>query len=215
MAGNRRNPWYRSSATWFAALMVAAAGGAAWYTSARNPSQPPSGPSTTMAANSPRGAPAQGIPAHGAAVPPAIGHLDIGGLPTRVVVADAGIDASIDEVGVVDDAGTPAYEVSWHAAGHMLNTALPGQPGNMVLTGHVSVADPHNFAAFSKLDKVAKGDTVDVYSGSRVYHYKVSEVSVVAPDAVNVLRSGQGSTITLITCTHDLKDRLVVVGTLA
>jgi len=205
MAGNRRNPWYRSSAMWFAALMVAAAGGAAWYTSARNPSQPPSGPSTTMAANSPRGS----------AVPPAIGHLDIGGLPTRVVVADAGIDASIDEVGVVDDAGTPAYEVSWHAAGHMLNTALPGQPGNMVLTGHVSVADPHNFAAFSKLDKVAKGDTVDVYSGSRVYHYKVSEVSVVAPDAVNVLRSGQGSTITLITCTHDLKDRLVVVGTLA
>src|SRR6185312_1791271 len=84
MAGNRRNPWYRSSATWFAALMVAAACGAAWYTSARNPTQPPSGPSTTMAANSPRGT----------AAPATTGHLDIGGLPTRVVVADAGIDAS-------------------------------------------------------------------------------------------------------------------------
>lgn len=205
MARSRRAPWYRSSATWFAAFMVAAAGGAAWYSSARNTTQPPSGPATTMAATAPHGSPTL------AAV---TGHLDIGGLPTRVVVADAGIDASIDEVGVVDDGGTPAYEVSWHAAGHMLDTALPGQPGNMVLTGHVSVADPHNLAVFSKLDKVAKGDTVDVYSGTQVYHYKVSEITVVAPDAVNVLRSQHGSTITLITCTHDLKDRLVVVGTL-
>ncbi|MGH2632206.1 MAG: sortase [Tepidiformaceae bacterium] len=203
----RRAPWYRSSATWFAALMVAAAGGAAWYTSARNTTLPPSGPSTTMAATVPHGSPAVATTA--------VGHLDTGGLPTRVVVADAGIDASIDEVGVVDDGGTPAYEVSWHAAGHMLDTALPGQPGNMVLTGHVSVADPSNLAVFSKLDKVAKGDTVDVYSGAQVYHYKVSQVLVVPPDAVNVLRSNSGSTITLITCTHDLKDRLVVVGTLA
>ena len=205
MARSTRAPWYRSSATWFAAFMVAAAGGAAWYSSARNTTQPPSGPSTTMAATAPHGSPAATAVA---------GHLDIGGLPTRVVVADAGIDASIDEVGVIDDGGTPAYEVSWHAAGHMLNTALPGQPGNMVLTGHVSVADPHNLAVFSKLDKVAKGDSVDVYSGTQVYHYKVSEVMVVAPDAVNVLRSRHGSTITLITCTHDLKARLVVVGTL-
>lgn len=201
----RRPPWYRSSATWFAALMVAAAGGAAWYASARNNGSVPSGPPLTMAATTPLAAPPQAT----------AGHLDIGGLPTRVVVSDAGIDASIDEVGVIDDGSGPAYEVSWHAAGHMLDTALPGQPGNMVLTGHVAVADPHNLAVFKTLDRVGKGDTVDVYSGTRVFHYKVTGVFVVPPSAVNILRSSVGSTVTLITCTHDLKDRLVVVGTLA
>src|SRR5665213_2362856 len=97
MARSGRAPWYRSSATWFAAFMVAAAGGAAWYSSARNTTQPPSGPATTMAATAPHGSPTL------AGVTAVTGHLDIGGLPTRVVVADAGIDASIDEVGVVDD----------------------------------------------------------------------------------------------------------------
>jgi LPXTG-site transpeptidase (sortase) family protein len=85
----------------------------------------------------------------------------------------------------------------------------------MVITGHVSVADRGNLAVFHNLEDVAEGDLVEVYSGDQVYSYRVSKVMVVSPTAVKLLRSDLDSTVTLITCTKDLKNRLVVVGTLA
>jgi sortase A len=149
------------------------------------------------------------------AAPAAVRGVSSGGLPTRVVVNQAGIDAPITEVGIITSAGRPFWETAWHAVGHNLDSSLPGQPGNMVLTGHVSVADRNNAAYFAKLDSVSPGDEVDVYSGDQVFRYRISNVSVVDPSNVRVLRSGAGSTVTLITCTKDLKHRLVVVGTLA
>lgn len=136
------------------------------------------------------------------------------GLPTRIVVPSASVDAPIAEVGVTVTGGKAAWETAWKAAGHHIDSALPGQPGNMVITGHVSVADRSNLAVFKQLDRVIEGDTVEVYSGDQVYRYSVSKVMVVPPSAVKLLRSGAESTVTLVTCTHDLKNRLVVVGTL-
>jgi sortase A len=126
------------------------------------------------------------------ATAPPTGSLATGGLPTRLVASAAGIEAPIAEVG----SGKFAWETAWRAVGHNLDSSLPGQPGNMVLTGHVSVADKNNAAYFAKLDKLAPGDVVDVYSGGAVFHYTVS---IVPPTAVNVLRSGAGATLTLIT----------------
>jgi sortase A len=83
-----------------------------------------------------------------------------------------------------------------------------------VLTGHVSVADSRNLAVFSRLDAVAVGDTVEVYAGDAVYRYVVEDVRVVVPSAVRYLRSDHTSRVTLITCTRDLNDRLVVTGRL-
>jgi sortase A len=96
-----------------------------------------------------------------------------------------------------------------------MDSALPGQPGNMVISGHVSVASRQNLAVFKHLDRVAEGDTIAVYSGHDLYRYTVSQVMVVEPDAVNLMKSSAGSTVTLITCTKDLKHRLVVIGTLS
>jgi len=140
--------------------------------------------------------------------------LPQGGLPTRVVVARVGINAAISEVGVTSDNGVPVWETAWRAAGHHLDSARPGQPGNMVISGHVSVADKRNLAVFSALEKVAPGDVVEVYSGDEVFRYKVNTVTVVPATAVAVLRSDHVATVTLITCTRDLKNRLVVQGTL-
>lgn len=137
-----------------------------------------------------------------------------GALPTRLVVQRAGVDTSISEVGVAKEGGALIWEVAWHAVGHHMDSARPGQPGNMVLTGHVSVADRRNLAAFAGLNRVAAGDIVEVYSGDSVYKYSVSKVSVVAPSSVKLLRGDHNSTVTLITCTADLKNRLVVTATL-
>lgn len=142
------------------------------------------------------------------------GGLERGGLPTRVVVPAAGIDAAVSEVGVEARDGGAVWQTAWRAAGHHLNSARPGQPGNMVLTGHVSVADRQNLAVFARLDAVRPGDVVEVFSGDRPYRYAVSRVFVVEPSAVHLLRSEPAASVTLITCTADLKKRLVVVGTL-
>ncbi len=205
MAAKERGRWYRSGSTWLTAMFVIGAGVATWF-----------GTSGGGGAHGPSSAMTQTLsaPKRAEAVVSS-GGLALGGLPTRLVATTAGIDAPIAEVGVVNEGGQSLWETAWHSVGHHLDSSLPGQPGNMVLTGHVSVADRSNAAYFAKLDKLAPGDVVDVYSGATVYHYTVSKVSVVSPSNVNVLRSTAGATLTLITCTHDLKNRLVVVGTLA
>jgi sortase A len=137
-----------------------------------------------------------------------------GGLPTRLLIPSAMIDTTVSEVGVVIQDGKPAWQTAWRSAGHHITSARPGQPGNLVLTGHVSVADRNNTPVFASLDAVQAGDTIEVHSGEKSYLYRVQSISVVAPSAVNLLKSGHASTITLITCTRDLKRRLVVVGTL-
>lgn len=149
------------------------------------------------------------------AAPETYAAVSSGGLPTRIVVSTAGVDAPIAEVGVVIENGRAAWETAWKAAGHHLDSAMPGQPGNMVITGHVSVADQDNLAVFRNLDRVAEGDIVEVFSGDQRFSYNVSKVLVVPPSAVKLLRSDSAATVTLVTCTHDLKNRLVVIGTLS
>lgn len=191
--------------------MVLAAGTIAWYgTSAASSGQP----ATTASAATI--APAADTPI-AAAVPanlPDGPRAASGALPTRVVIAAAGIDTPIVEVGIVQDGGKASWETAWRAAGHHLDSARPGQPGNMVLTGHVSVADRANVAVFKTLDRAHQGDVVEVYSGDEVHRYRIDRIQVTSPSDVSVLRSDHRATVTLVTCTPDLKHRLVVTGTL-
>lgn len=139
-----------------------------------------------------------------------------GGLPTRLVAPTIGLDTSVVEVGVVKQNGKAVWETAWHSAGHHLSSARPGQPGNMVISGHVSVADPRTASAvFANLSRLKAGDVVEVYSGTERYTYTIQSTSTVLPNALNVLRSNHQSRLTLITCTPDLKHRFVVVGTLS
>lgn len=198
---------YRKAPRWRlaveAGLLLVAAGGAAWFGFAGGTAMADPAISTAAAAQESALASDQ-----------APGSLPQGALPTRVVLERAGIDAPISEVGVVNDGARAVWETAWRAAGHHIGSARPGQPGNMVLTGHVSVADRRNIAVFATLGRAQKGDIVEVYAGDQVYRYAVSRVGVVQPSAVSVLRSDHTATVTLITCTPDLKSRVIVVGTL-
>ena len=188
-----------------AVVMVAAAGAVSWFGIRENSdAHIPAVPIVISAA----------APAPDAAPPTYPLLANEGGLPTRVIVPVAGIDTSISEVGTVDQEGQRRWQTAWRAAGHHMDSARPGQPGNMVLTGHVSVADRGNIAVFKSLDKVRTGDVIEVQSGERVYRNIVGRVMVVEASNVGLLRSDHSATVTLITCTNDLKRRLVVVGTL-
>ena len=184
---------------------MAAAGTITWFgISGATANEPP----PVVAEPEPATIPAEPTPTE----TPAIARVPAGRLPTRVVIPSAGVDAPITEVGIVFEDGEPVWETAWRAVGHHLDSARPGQPGNMVLTGHVSVADPNNVAHFARLDRVHEGDVIEVYAGDRVYRYQVTNVRVVDPSDTHVLRSDHRAVVTLITCTPDLKHRLVVTG---
>jgi sortase A len=185
--------------TLVASALVAGASAMAWFGGGSNDSRPDASQTETMAA------PADQVSSEA---------LATGTLPTRIVVSSAGIDADVVEVGVVVQDGQPSWETAWRAAGHHIDSARPGQPGNVVISGHVSVADSTNFAVFQALDRVTEGDIVEVHTGDEVYRYAVDRVAVVDPSATNVLRSDHTAMLTLITCTKDLKHRLVVTGRL-
>jgi len=207
MRTRERRTRHGSRSTFVAIGMVVAAGVVTWFGTA------PRG-TATVSTDEPPIVMAAAPGATDTAADPGPAQPLAGTLPTRIVVAKAGIDAPIDEVGIVRDQSAWVWQTAWQAAGHHLDSARPGQPGNMVITGHVSVADSRNLAAFKTLDKVTVGDEVDVYSGGQVFRYQIDKVDVVAPTNVKILRSDHRSTVTMITCTHDLKNRLVVTGTL-
>ncbi len=87
---------------------------------------------------------------------------------------------------------------------HFPGTALPGQDGNVVITGHSSYFpwDPGRFKdVFALLHQVSIGDQIEVYHNQQKYNYVVYDKKVVKPDQVEVLTQKGDDRLTLITCT--------------
>jgi len=79
------------------------------------------------------------------------------------------------------------------AVGHLADTALPGDVGNVVLAGHRDTF-------FRPLKRIRAGDVVTVRTRRRDFEYVVESTAVVPPSAVEVLQPTGGRTLTLITC---------------
>jgi sortase A len=84
--------------------------------------------------------------------------------------------------------------------GHIGGTALPGQSGNLAITGHRD-------GFFRGLKDITVGDRIEVQHesaasrpGSQTDIYLVQKISVVFPTDTSVLNSTNSSTLTLITC---------------
>lgn len=153
------------------------------------------------------------------------------GEPNRIVIPQVGLDAPLVDVGwkVVErgDQRYTEWETADNAAGRHVNSARPGEVGNVVLSGH------HNtkgevFRAISDL-QVKVGDAIYLYNdqGQR-FTYIVDEVTdpplleVGATEEQRIANARymlptNDSRVTLITCwpywtnTH----RVIVVGKLA
>ncbi|MED7928697.1 class E sortase [Nonomuraea sp. LP-02] len=104
--------------------------------------------------------------------------------------------------------------------GHYPGSALPGQVGNFVVSGHRTT-----FAApFNRLDELERGDEIVVDAREARYTYRVTSQDVVEPDEVDVLAPVPGKPdirpirayITLSTCHPEFSaaQRLIVYGVL-
>lgn len=99
-----------------------------------------------------------------------------------------------------------------HGAGHMPDTALPGQPGNAVISGHRTTwGQP-----FHELDALDPGDRIEVDTALGTHIYAVREVRIVKATDVWVADPREGAWLTLTTChpKFSARQRLVVAAEL-
>ena len=108
--------------------------------------------------------------------------------PTRITAESIGLDAGVMEVGWQEisqnGVATNVWVVADYAAGWHKNSALPGQGGNVVLSGH------HNIKGevFRHTIDLNIGDIVTLYVGDQPYRYAVIDKFIVKdkgePEAV-------------------------------
>ena len=79
------------------------------------------------------------------------------------------------------------------AAGHVADSALPGQPGNIVIAAHRDTF-------FRRLGQVKTGDEIELTTPDAEYFYRVRYTDIVGPDATWVLKPTPDQTLTLVTC---------------
>lgn len=85
------------------------------------------------------------------------------------------------------------------------DTALPGEPGNVFITGHSSnypwISSKYN-SVFALLDKEVVGDLIMIRFNEINYIYQIEEKFVVSPSEVGVMDAyAEYPTLTLMTCT--------------
>lgn len=124
--------------------------------------------------------------------------------PTRIVIPAISVDALIVE--------GDSWEQLKLGVGHHLNTADPGERGNMVLSAHNDIYGE----TFRRLSDLELGDEVTIYAGEQPYRYIIRAKQIVEPTEVSVLAPTTRPVATLISCYPYMVDthRIVVVAEL-
>ena len=113
--------------------------------------------------------------------PPAVTR----GLIGRIEIPSLGLS-----VMVVEGIGS---RVLRHAVGHIPGTALPGQPGNVGISGHRDTF-------FRPLRNIRKNDIITLTTLLGEFRYRVVSTRVVDPQDVAVLNPSGKEMLTLVTC---------------
>jgi sortase A len=80
--------------------------------------------------------------------------------------------------------------------GHVSGTAMPGEMGNMAISGHRD-------GFFRGLKDLAVGDKIEVLRNAEIGRtdtYVIDQIKIVRPQDTSVLKASDKSTLTLITC---------------
>ncbi len=99
-----------------------------------------------------------------------------------------------------------------NGVGHMASTPLPGQPGNVVFSGHRTTYG----APFHEFDELVPGDIIEVETALGVHAYEVRETIIVRPTEIWVTQPREGAWLTLTTCNPKFssRERLVIFAEL-
>lgn len=104
--------------------------------------------------------------------------------PARVIIPAIGVDSRIVEVStqVTEQDGqlVSEWQVADYAVGYHNTSALPGAPGNTVMTGHNNI----NGEVFRNLSDLKSGDEVFVLADNQPYRYIVAQKLLVKEKGV-------------------------------
>jgi sortase A len=123
---------------------------------------------------------------------------DPGSTPTPVAPAPAAgtllgrLEAPSVKLSTVILEGTDDGTLS-RGSGHIEDTPVPGQPGNVGIAGHRDTT-------FRALRNIHVGDPLDYKTADRIYRYRISKTMIVGPDDVYVLDPTAQPALTLVTC---------------
>jgi sortase A len=135
------------------------------------------------------------------------GEVVVGEGITRIVVPRLGLDAIVVELWGLDDA-----ENLKRGPGHIPTTAYPGQPGNVVISGHRTTYG----APFKHIEEIQTGDEIILITADNQYTYEADEQRIVMPTDLTVLEQGDEAKITLTACHpwYSAAQRIVIIGSL-
>ncbi|MFH0874063.1 MAG: class E sortase [Candidatus Komeilibacteria bacterium] len=91
-------------------------------------------------------------------------------------------------------------------------SSTPDKGGNTVIAAHRWKWLPTSKKSFYDIDKVKVGDQISLQWAGKDYQYKVSKISTVTPDKVDILKNSDQPKLTLFSCTplFSSKYRLIV-----
>lgn len=112
------------------------------------------------------------------------------------------------EIGIIEGV---SYEDIKYVVGHFPGAPMPGEKGNFSIAGH---RISYFGQAFKDIDKLEKGDKVKVTYNGKEYTYEVTDMYEVTPNETEALNPTKDATITIVTCTTDAKNRVIVKGKL-
>ena len=116
--------------------------------------------------------------------------------PTRTPVAVGSVIARFDAPSVHLSAnileGTDDATLA-RGAGHIEDTAFPGDPGNFGIAGHRDTT-------FRPVRRLRVGDPLTITTADHVYTYRIAKTMIVNPTDVYVLDDADHPTLTLVTC---------------
>lgn len=145
-------------------------------------------------------------------------------LPSRLVIPTIKADMPVIELGwstKKDASGAifSEWDVADYAAGWHKNSSLPGETGNIVLSGHNNIKG----AVFRELDQLKRGDEIQLVAGGAEYVFTVDEVLIVPEKYANAkqrtenvryIQETADDRLTLVSCwpRNDNTHRIIVVA---
>jgi sortase A len=106
----------------------------------------------------------------------------------RIVIPTIDVDAKIVQ-------GDSWEQLKQGVAQH-LGTPDPGQPGNVIFSAHDDIYGE----IFRRLDELAPGDEIQIYTASQVFIYVVTHRRLVEPTEVSIMNPTPYPSLTLISC---------------
>ncbi len=122
--------------------------------------------------------------------------------PANITIPELNINLTV-EPGIIKN---NQWSVSNTNANHLITSANPGDPGNIIMYGH----DDRSIFGHLKQAKVGQIITIKD-SQEALHHYRIEQIVTVTPNDASIIAPTKIETLTIYTCTGFANSKRLVV----